>query len=466
MKFLDSFKHRIIVVWSWYQKTTIMKKFLIAAGVILIIWLSVTHFLGTKQTPQYQTTQADRGSVISTLSESGNVSSVSQTNITSPTNGIIEELYVNNGELVSVGQSLFKVKSTATEQEKASAYAAYLSSVNSVKTSQQGKITLKAQLEQARQAVLDAQSAVDTMNFNRVHNNSVNPSTKQPYTQTEMDSIQSALTSSRENFTAVEAKFTQADSAINSASASQNSQWLAYQATQDSEVKAPIQGTVANLSAVIGSNVSASSNSSNAASSSSTTSSTTTSSSSPVMILGNFSYLVVKAQVNEIDIPKIRPGQKVTLTLDAFPDKTFVGNIGSKDTIGTSSSGVVTYNVYINLIAPPADIQPGMTASAMIQIDRKDDVIKVPSTAVQTSNGSSTVRVLKNSKVTVVSVETGISSDSETEITAGLTEGDTVITSTVTTTRTGTQTTTSPFSGLGGRGGFGGGGLGGGRGGR
>jgi macrolide-specific efflux system membrane fusion protein len=98
-----------------------------------------------------------------------------------------------------------------------------------------------------------------------------------------------------------------------------------------------------------------------------------------------------------------------------------------------------------------------MTASVIIQIDKRNDVLMVPTAAVQTANGNSTVRVLKNGTVTQVPVEVGISSDTDTEITSGLSEGQTVVTGTVSTTTTSSQTS-SPFSGFGGRGGgFGGG---------
>jgi macrolide-specific efflux system membrane fusion protein len=358
-------------------------KVISVAVVLLVGWFTVPRIFAAQQKVQYQTAQVQRGSLISTISESGNVSAVSQTNVSSPTDGIIQEVYVQNGDLVTVGQNLFKVKSTATEQEKAAAYATYLSSINSTKSAQQNKVALQAQLEQARQSVLDAQNAVDTMNNNR-NNGANNPATKQPYTQNEIDSINSALTSAKENFTATEAKYNQADSSISASSASQNSALLAYQATQDSIVTAPIDGTVANLSATVGSNVSASGAGASGSSSNSSGSSSTASTST-VVVIGNFSALNIKAQVSEVDVPKIKAGQKATITLDAFADKTFVGTVSSVDTIGTSSSGVVTFNVYITFVAPPANIQPGMSATVIIQTARKDDTLFVPSTAIQTS---------------------------------------------------------------------------------
>lgn len=439
----------------------------IKKGVIMVIVVGFLGFVGftvfsqkNKASP-YQTAQAQRGSIIATVSESGAISANSQVSVTSPSTGIIQDVYVKNGDTVTAGQNLFSVKATATPQEQASAYATYTNALSSVKSAEQSKQVTQAILEKDRQAVLDAQNTVNYKN-----NNSTNPSTKQGYTDLEKVSIDSALINARETFTADETKYNQAGFSIAAANAQLNSASLSYQATQNSVVTAPTAGTVANLSVRSGNSVTATSGNNNASSSNSSsgssasTSNTSSSGSSTatgstVLVIGNFSQLSVVAQVNEVDIPKIKVGQKATITLEAFSGKTFVGNIESVDSVGTTSSGVVTYNVHINLISPPSDIYAGMTTSVVIQTDRRDNVITVPTTAVQTANGSSYVRVLKNKKVMQVPVMTGIASDTETEIISGINEGEMVVTGTLS---TGTSTgggTASPF----GRsiGGFGGG---------
>jgi multidrug efflux pump subunit AcrA (membrane-fusion protein) len=115
-----------------FRALALWKKGAIIVIVLLLLWFAGTKVFGQKSmTSQYQTATAQRGSIISTVSESGNVSAQSQVDVTSPSTGIIEEVYVKNGETVSEGQNLFKVKATATPQEKASAYANYEGSLNS-----------------------------------------------------------------------------------------------------------------------------------------------------------------------------------------------------------------------------------------------------------------------------------------------------------------------------------------------
>jgi multidrug efflux pump subunit AcrA (membrane-fusion protein) len=96
-----------------------------------------------------------------------------------------------------------------------------------------------------------------------------------------------------------------------------------------------------------------------------------------------------------------------------------------------------------------------MAVDASIITTVKDNVILVPSAAVQTSTstGQSTVCIMKNGAVSTVNVTVGASNDTQTEIDSGVSENDTVVTGTTTTAGTTSTGTTSIFSTLGGRGG-------------
>jgi multidrug efflux pump subunit AcrA (membrane-fusion protein) len=446
------------MVGRFYQ-LSLWKKIAILVIVLLLLWFAGVKVFGQKSsTSQYQTATAETGSIVSTVDESGNVNASSQTEVTSPSNGLVQQIYVKNGDYVTAGQKLFSVKSTATPEEQASAYASYENALASYQSATQSKQAMEASLEKDRDAILSDQDTLNNFNSNP---NVINPSTKQPYTQNEKDEITSAVTSDQEQFAADQTKYNQEDTQITAANAQLNSASLTYEATQNATVTAPISGTVANVAAQPGSAVTASTvtTTSNSTSFGSSSSSSSSSGGSSVLAIGNYGKLSILAQVNEVDIPKIKVGQQATVTLDAFPSDTFVGQVESVDSVGTISSGVVTYNVYINLISPPSEIKSGMSSSVAIQTARADNVVTVPSAAVQTSNGASYVRELKNGKVTTVPVTTGISDDTNTEITSGVSAGDVVITGTNSTTTS--SSTTSPFStGLGGTrtgGGFGGG---------
>jgi multidrug efflux pump subunit AcrA (membrane-fusion protein) len=92
-----------------------------------------------------------------------------------------------------------------------------------------------------------------------------------------------------------------------------------------------------------------------------------------------------------------------------------------------------------------------MSAQASIITQTKDNVLLVPTSSVQTQNGVSTVSVLTGEVAEQKTVETGLTSGTQTEIISGLSEGDAVITNSLTKTTSKTSgQTTSPFSGLGG----------------
>lgn len=187
---------------------------------------------------------------------------------------------------------------------------------------------------------------------------------------------------------------------------------------------------------------------------------------------------VASVPFNEVDAANVKVGQKAVLTFDALDSLTLVGEVASIDTVGTVSQGVVTYKATIAFDDPSAKVKPGMSVSATVITNTKTDVFSVPNTAIKSSGGRSTLQVLTNTgtadapqyQVSQRVVQTGIVSDTDTEIVSGLQEGDQVIVQTTTTggstsatTARTTQSTILPTSGGGGNRNFGGGGTNGGR---
>jgi len=165
---------------------------------------------------------------------------------------------------------------------------------------------------------------------------------------------------------------------------------------------------------------------------------------------GAVATLVTKKQMaeislNEVDVAKIKVDQKATLTFDAVENLTLSGKVLEVDTLGTVTQGVVTYGVKIGLDTQDSRVKPGMSVSAAIITNVKQDVLLIPNAAVK-SNGGQYVEVLENNIPRNQTVETGLSNDTMTEIISGLKEGDKVITQTITASvATATQTQSSSF---------------------
>ncbi len=185
---------------------------------------------------------------------------------------------------------------------------------------------------------------------------------------------------------------------------------------------------------------------------------------------------IATISLNEVDIAKIKLGQKVTLTFDAVDGLSITGKVAEIDSIGTVSQGVVSYNVKISLDVDDTRIKPGMSVSATIITDSAQDVIVVPSSAIKTQNGINYVEVFdsplapaligtQGSPSTIpprqVEVGIGLVGDISTEITSGLKEGDIIVTKTIAGATTAAKSTTpSILNAVGGnRGGAAGGGA-------
>lgn len=175
---------------------------------------------------------------------------------------------------------------------------------------------------------------------------------------------------------------------------------------------------------------------------------------------------VAVLSLNEVDAAKVNVGNKATLTFDAIPDLTISGQLLQLDTIGAVSQGVVSYSLKIGFDTQDSRVKPGMSVSANIITDVKNDVLLVPNSAIKTTSGNSYVQVVDASSIpsantisggttTAVAgvllsvpprqqqVQTGTTNNTETEITSGLNEGDTVVSRTITTAKTSTTSTSS-----------------------
>lgn len=138
--------------------------------------------------------------------------------------------------------------------------------------------------------------------------------------------------------------------------------------------------------------------------------------------------LIVKAQVDETDIGKISKGQKVVLTLDAYPNKEIEGKV---EHIAYESETINNVNIYEVDVIPqkvPSFFKSGMSASAKFILKVSDNALLLPSDAIKSFKGGSYVVIKDDSnKLSALQIETGSSDGANTEVLSGLAKGDTVI---------------------------------------
>jgi RND family efflux transporter MFP subunit len=154
--------------------------------------------------------------------------------------------------------------------------------------------------------------------------------------------------------------------------------------------------------------------------------------------LADLRSLQVLVQVSEVDVNRVKTGQAVDLTLDAVSGQTFSGTVAAIGYLGTTTQGVVNFPVTVLIPNPDPALKPGMTASAAVVTDQKTNVLLVPNRAIHVSGGQRTVTVLFEGQQIPVTVQVGLSNDTQSEITGGqLRAGDTIVLNATTATTNG-----------------------------
>ncbi len=151
------------------------------------------------------------------------------------------------------------------------------------------------------------------------------------------------------------------------------------------------------------------------------------------IVIGDLNTLKAEVQVNEVDISHVSIGQKVTMTYTAIDDFMVSGKVEKMDALGTISQGVVNYNVTIGLDTIDSRLRPGMSVSAKIITDVKQDVITVPNSALKMQGNKTYVEVLNAStkQPEQRTIEIGSANNTDTEIVSGVNVGDAVVTQTI-----------------------------------
>ena len=136
----------------------------------------------------------------------------------------------------------------------------------------------------------------------------------------------------------------------------------------------------------------------------------------------------VDAGVSETDIGKISLGNKVTMTLDAFPNETFLGSVFYIAPAETNIQGVISYQVKISFNQQDSRLKSGLTANIDIQTKHKDNVLVLPQYAILQNDQGTFVETLKNKKVQQNPVVLGIEDQKgNVEVISGVTAGEQVL---------------------------------------
>ncbi|MGZ8848553.1 MAG: efflux RND transporter periplasmic adaptor subunit [Pyrinomonadaceae bacterium] len=453
------------------------KKIIIAVSAVAVLGLIVIISVIATRTDQAEVTTVKvdvRPELRSTVTASGEVRPIRYIKLTSEVPGRILEIYVNPGDQVTVGQALVRVDPTQLQSSQEAQFAATQASLNDVQNSRnavasarQGLVVAEASVSQAQQSMVSTQ--IDLRTAERELKRATNLVEANVMSRAEYDAA-------RDRFEQAKAKLEAANIAVREANERANQQRAAVKEAQtsvrSSEMRAnqqqailrgqssqrekatqysPLNGVIADIPTRVGEYA------------------VSALSSTPLMTIADMSTINVEVNVDETEIANVDVGQQAKVKVDALGEKEITAVVTQKnplaiaksDTQGGLSNRVNVqeakeFKVTLELRDLPdeerAKLRPGMSATATVTTKTKNNVIAVPLQAIvekappapspgPTITGSAPpvpgekpkelkgVYVLdKSNKVKFVEVTTGITGESDIEITSGLSAGAEVIT--------------------------------------
>ncbi len=152
---------------------------------------------------------------------------------------------------------------------------------------------------------------------------------------------------------------------------------------------------------------------------------------SVIMVLADRERMILKGEVDETEIPKIKKGNESIIKVDALPEREFEGIVETVGGLPLSTSlqeGSALFPIEVIFLEKDSLLMPGMNATCEIITQKKKEVLRVPYTAVGKEKDKYYVFIKKQGKAKKMFIEAGIQGKDYIEVVDGLSEGDTVLT--------------------------------------
>lgn len=310
---------------------------------------------------QYRTAPLTRGNLQASVAASGAVNPVAQVSVGSQVSGQIRDLLVDFNSEVKAGQLLAQIDPGTFEFRVRSAQADVEAAHAAVMTAQANHVAALAQVSRAQVDVDEARR--DLERKQRLV-------AQQFIAQSEADKARALMNSTAETLKAMQAQAGVAKAQIGSAQANVKQREAALaQARIDlarTRITSPVDGIVIKRAIERGQTVAASLQAPEL-----------------FVIAQNLSDMQVDAAIDESDVGRLRPGQKASFTVDAFPGQTFSGEISQVRKAAQNVANVVTYVTVVRFSNVGGRLLPGMTANVRVITDQRKDVLMVPNAALR-----------------------------------------------------------------------------------
>src|SRR5687768_17510202 len=403
----------------WAKLLTRKKQLMIGGGALAVLGLGAFYFLGNRTSaPEYLTAKVERGNLRNTVTATGTLQAVTTVQVGSQASGTLAALYADFNSVVKKGQVIAQldpsVSKAQVDQARANlvqARAAVTQARASVGQSRAGVSDAQAKALAAKSTVQNNQAGVSGAQANLAVLKAQQDDALSLLRQQE-SLLKAGVIAKRDYdiaqtaYRTAEARYNQAASQLNQAILSEQSssvsgiaqsqaqvqqtqaqvqqsqaQVLSAQAqVQQAEaalrlaevnlahttITSPIDGVVVSRDVNVGQTVAASL-------------------SAPTLftIANDLTQMQVIANIDQADIGLVERAKSVRFSVDAFPGKDFEGAIQQMRLNPVNVQNVVTYNVVIDVSNPEQKLKPGMTANLTITIDERNNVLKVPNSALR-----------------------------------------------------------------------------------
>lgn len=400
-----------------------------ALGVVVALGAGAATFasLNKGKTGDEPSAKVARGAMRVVVSETGTVQPLTKVEIKSRVAGQVAKILVDVGQKVQKGQVLITLDTTDMERERARAEAdrdqvvarlAMLRAGSRVEEVAEAEAQVSQQEAALARAEADAHRAEAALKAGTI-------------TPREAESARSEYLATKAQLAAARARHAKVKAGprseeIAEAKAQLARAEVALKAAEDqlsyASIRSPMAGTVIKRGIEVGEMVSPGVSA--------------TAQGTSMLTVADLDRLIIASSLNQIDVGKVRKGQKVEVRVDSAPGKVFTGEIRKVAPAAEASqngqSTIQTFPIETILAGTDADaLKPGMSADLDVLVTHKPDALYLPVEAVIRGKGFGGTVTLpakeKGAKPATASVTLGLATDTQLEIVSGLTEGQVVL---------------------------------------
>ncbi len=334
---------------------------LVIASAVALAGLGFYLWSQKNAAPEYRTAKIEQGGITAAVSASGTLNPVVSVQVGSQVSGQLKEILVDFNSEVKQGQLIARIDPETFEYKVRQAQADVDAARSQVLTQQANIAAQRAEVTRAEVNLADAKR--DLERKQQLVEKGFIAAAERDKAQATFNALSEQVNTARAQAAVAVANARNAEAVVKQREAALAQAKIDLERTA---IKAPVNGVVIKRSVERGQTVAASLQAPEL-----------------FIIAENLTDMQVDAAIDEAEIGRVRPGQKATFTVDAFPGRSFEGSVKQIRKSAQNVSNVVTYTVVISAANPDKELLPGMTANVRIVTDTRSGVLKVPNAALR-----------------------------------------------------------------------------------